>query len=251
MLYEEDDRVKQNELEKNQRLNQYNDIYDKLISDNKDITKQNEAYLDDYLQKNTDLANRTMDYKVDLLNQQQKQAEKSYQNETKQINVDYKKSINPYGYDAEAMASSGLLNSSYAESVNVNKYAKTQQNLASTRANFEKQFQDFENQKSKARLENDSTIAQYSLEVLKQKLDAQLQEFQYNSDLTLNKLTNEQNIDNDYYSRYMDIVNQINYEKQQQESKRQYDEQMKYQKEQDRVSNALKEKYYQLQKRYS
>ena len=100
-------------------------------------------------------------------------------------------------------------------------------------------------------MENDSTIAQYSLEVLKQKLDAQLQEFQYNSDLTLNKLTNEQNIDNDYYSRYMDIVNQINYEKQQQESKRQYDEQMKYQKEQDRVSNALKEKYYQLQKRYS
>lgn len=251
MLYEEDDRVKQNELEKNQRLNQYNDIYDKLISDNKDITKQNEAYLDDYLQKNTDLANRTMDYKVDLLNQQQKQAEKSYQTETKQINADYKKSINPYGYDAEAMASSGLLNSSYAESVNVNKYAKTQQNLASIRANFEKQFQDFENQKSKARLENDSTIAQYSLEVLKQKLDAQLQEFQYNSDLTLNKLTNEQNIDNDYYSRYMDIVNQINYEKQQQESKRQYDEQMKYQKEQDRVSNALKEKYYQLQKRYS
>jgi hypothetical protein len=251
MLYEEDDRVKQNELEKNQRLNQYNDIYDKLISDNKDITKQNEAYLDDYLQKNTDLANRTTDYKVDLLNQQQKQVEKSYQNETKQINADYKKSINPYGYDAEAMASSGLLNSSYAESVNVNKYAKTQQNLASTRANFEKQFQDFENQKSKARLENDSTIAQYSLEVLKQKLDAQLQEFQYNSDLTLNKLSNEQNIDNDYYSRYMDIVNQINYEKQQQESKRQYDEQMKYQKEQDRVSNALKEKYYQLQKRYS
>ncbi len=48
--------------------------------------------------------------KVDLLNQQQKQAEKSYQNETKQINADYKKSINPYGYDAEAMASSGLLN---------------------------------------------------------------------------------------------------------------------------------------------
>ena len=28
-----------------------------------------------------------------LLNQQQKQAEKSYQNETKQINADYKKSI--------------------------------------------------------------------------------------------------------------------------------------------------------------
>lgn len=251
MLYEEDDRVKQNELEKNQRLKQYDDIYDKLINNNKDITKQNEAYLDDYLQKNTDLANRTMDYKIDLLNQQQKQAEKSYQNETKQINANYKKSINPYGHDAEVMASSGLLNSSYAESVIVDKYAKTQQNLASTRASFEKQFQDFENQKSKARLENDSTIAQYSLEVLKQKLDAQLQEFQYNSDLTLSKLTNEQTIDNDYYSRYMDIVNQINYEKQQQESKRQYDEQMKYQKEQDKISNALKEKYYQLQKRYS
>ncbi len=88
------------------------------------------------------------------------------------------------------------------------------------------------------------------MEVLKQKLDAQLQEFQYNSDLTLNKLTNEQNIDNDYYSRYMDIVNQINYETTTR-SKRQYDEQMKYQKEQDRVSNALKENIINYKKRYS
>ena len=250
MLYEEDDRVKQNQLEKNQRLNQYDDIYDNLINENKKITEQNEAYLDDYLQKNTDLANRTTDYKIDLINQQQKQAEKNFQNETRQINAEYKKSVNPYGYNAEAMASNGLLNSSYAESVNVNKYGKTQENLATTRANFEKQFQDFESQKSKARLENDSTLAQYGLEVLKQRLDAQLQEFQYNSDLTLSKLTNKQTIENDYYSRYMDIVNQINYEKEQQESRRQYEEQKKYQKEQDRISNELKEKYYQLQRKY-
>ena len=48
----------------------------------------------------------------------------------------------------------------------------------------------------------------------------------------------------------MDIVNQINYEKEQQESRRQYEEQKKYQKEQDRISNELKEKYYQLQRKY-
>ena len=93
MLYEEDDRVKQNQLEKNQRLNQYDDIYDNLINENKKITEQNEAYLDDYLQKNTDLANRTTDYKIDLINQQQKQAEKKFQNETKQIKQKVKEII--------------------------------------------------------------------------------------------------------------------------------------------------------------
>ena len=44
MLYEEDDRVKQNLVNKNNAINNANSIYDKLIQDNKTITKQNEEY---------------------------------------------------------------------------------------------------------------------------------------------------------------------------------------------------------------
>jgi hypothetical protein len=250
VLYENDDRIKQNEINKTNSINNATNIYDKLIHNNEEITKQNEKYLDQYYNTNVDLANRTTDYNIDLINQQQKQAEKTYQNNMKTINSDYQKSINPYGVDAEVMASNGLNNSGYAEYTNINKFAKTQEKLASTRANNEQAYQEFENKKSQARLENDSTIAQYGLDVLKQRLEAQLKEFQYNSDLTLGKLSTTQQLENDYYSRYMDIVNQINFEKEQEEQKRQFDKNLSYQKSQDKISNALAEKYYQLSKKY-
>ena len=250
MLYEEDDRVKQNLVNKNNAINNSNSIYDKLIQNNQIITKQNEEYLDNYYNTNVDLANKNMNYNIDLINQRQKELENNYQKEARQVNSDYQKSVNKYGVNAEIMASNGMGNTGYYEFSNLDRYTKMQNQLSTARANNEQAFQEFENQKSKARLENDSTIAQFGLDVLKQKLDAQLQEFQYNSDLTLNKLTTNQTLENDYYGRYMDIVNQINYEKEQAEAKRQFNEQLAYQKSQDKISNSLAEKYYQLSKKY-
>lgn len=251
MLYENDDRVKQNEINKNNSINKATEVYDNLMHNNEAITKQNEEYLDQYYDTNVNLANKTTDFNIDLINQQQKQAEKTYQNDMRSINSDYQKSINKYGVEAETMAQNGLNNSGYAEYTKVNKYTQAQEKLASTRANNEKAYQEFENQKSQARLENDSTIAQYGLDVLKQKLEAQLEEFQYNSDILQNKLSTTQSIESDYYSRYMDIVNQANWEKEQEEAKRQYNENLSYQKSQDKIANALAEKYYQLSKKYS
>lgn len=251
MLYENDDRVKQNEINKNNAIANANNVYDNLINQNKDILAKNENYLDQYYDKNVDIANKNTDFEINLLNQQQQQAEKNYQKQARTINSDYQKSANQYGVDAEVIASNGLSSSGYSEYSNINKYAKAQQQLSAIRSQNELAYQEFENQKSKARLENDSTIAQFGFDVLKQRLEAQLKEFQYNSDLTLNKLTTSQDLTNDYYSRYMDIVNQINWEKEQAESKRQFNEELKYQKSQDKISNALAEKYYKLSKKYS
>ena len=250
MLYENDDRVKELNSQKNSAIDGANSVYDRLIEDNKAITEQNERYLDEYYDTNVDLANRQNQLNLDLINQQQEQAQKTYKQNMRDINSTYQKSINPYGVNAEVSASQGMQNTGYIEATNMNKFSATQKQLAQTRSSNEQAYQEFENQKSKARLEHDSTIAQYGLDVLKQKLDAQLKEFQYNSDLTLDRLKTTQDLENDYYSRYLDIVNQLNWEQEQAESKRQFNEELSYRKSQDKVSNDLAEKYYQLSKRY-
>ena len=250
MLYEKDDRVKDINIKKEEAIANASAVYDELMQENKNIRQQNEAYLSDYYNTNIDLANRQTEHNIGLINQQQAQAEKDYQKEAKNINTNYQKTTNRYGVDAEIRAQNGLSNTGYAENQKVNQFVKAQQQLSTIREKNEQAYQEFENQKSKARLENDSTIAQYGLEVMKQRLQYQLEEFQMNSELKLGKLDTINNLDQDYYTRYSDIVNQINWEKEFAENKRQYEEQFKYQKDQDKIRNKREQKYLDMQKKY-
>lgn len=250
MLYETDDRIKQNESQKNNAIANADGIYNQIQSNNSAMLDKNNEYLDTYLGTNNDLADRQTNFNVDLINQQKQEANKTYQKQSREIGMNYQKATNPYGVEAEKMADSGLGNSGYVEKVNLDRYSQTQKQISEARANLVKTSQELDNKISEARLSNDSTKATFALDVMKQKLEAELEQFQYSSELKLNKLETNQGLENDYYTRYTDIVNQINYEKEQEEAKRQYAEQLAYQKSQDKVSNSLAEKYYQMAKKY-
>ena len=82
------------------------------------------------------------------------------------------------------------------------------------------------------------------------KLEAQVEQMQKQSELLIGKLESKQNLNNTYDSLYMQIVDQINAEKDRAESKRQFEQQLAYQKKQDAITNSYAKKELELRKKY-
>ena len=107
---------------------------------------------------------------------------------------------------------------------------------------------EFNNAIEQARLTNNATLAENALTALKQKMDILLDGFNYKDAATQNKLNWQYQVNNDYYNRYKDVESQINYENEQAEAIRQYQEQMAYQREQDALAQQRWERELEYQK---
>ena len=228
----DDERFTQLEQEKQSELNKYNQTYDALIGERNQFTNQQQNLVDQWQQTQEQIANDNLNHQINLYNQQKEQAEKDYQKEAKASYIDYQKETDRYGVSREQMAQNGLSNSGYSESSKVNMYNTYQNRIASARQSKETAMLEFNNAIEQAKLTNNATLAENALTALQQKLNIALEGFNYRDTATQNKLNWEYNINNNYYDRYKDVESQINYENQQAEAIRQYQEQMAFQKEQ-------------------
>lgn len=244
----DDERFTQLEQEKQSELNKYNQTYDALIDERNQFTNQQQDLVNQWQQTQEQIANDNLNHQINLYNQQKEQAEKDYQNEAKASYIDYQKETDRYGVSREQMAQNGLSNSGYSESSKVNMYNTYQNRIASARQSKETAMLEFNNAIEQARLTNNATLAENALTALKQKLDIALEGFNYKDTATQNKLNWEYNINNNYYDRYKDVESQLNYENEQAEAIRQYQEQMAYQREQDALAQQRWEQEMAYQK---
>lgn len=228
----DDERFTNLEVEKQNELNKYNQTYDNLIAERDKFTEQQQNYVDSWVNSQNQIANDNLQHQINLYNQQKEQVEKDYQKEASASYSDYLKEVDKYGVSRENVVANGLSNSGYAESSKVNMYNTYQNRIATARSSLNSALLDFNNAIKEAQLSNNATIAQNALTALQKKLDIALEGFNYKDTATQNKLTWENNINNNYYNRYQDVQEQINYENQQAEAIRQYNEQMVFQKEQ-------------------
>ena len=243
----DDERFTNLEQEKKSELNKYNQTYDNLIAERDKFTEQQQNYVDSWVNSQNQIANDNLQHQIDLYNQQKEQVEKDYQKEASASYSDYLKEVDRYGVSRENVVANGLSNSGYAESSKVNMYNTYQNRIATARSSLNNALLDFNNAIKEAQLSNNAIIAQNALTALQQKLDIALEGFNYKDTATQNKLTWENNINNQYYNRYQDVEDQINYENQQAEAIRQYNEQMAYQKEQDALEQQRWERELALQ----
>ena len=250
-----DERFQQVEDEKQEQLNQYNQTYDNLIAEREDLTNQQQGLVDQWQQTQNENLDKQFQFQQDLINQQKAETEKAYEKEAKSAYTDYQKEIDRYGVSREQQVANGLNNSGYSESSNVSMYNTYQNRLATAKESMDKAYLEFDNAIREAQLTNDVTKAENALTALEQKLNISLEAFNYKDTATQNKLNWQQQINSDYYNRYQNVLNQINYENEQAEAIRQYNEQMKfqqeqleYQKEQDRIAQQQWEKEYALAK---
>ena len=221
-------------------------MYQGLINNNKELYDKQLSTSNEYETTQNKILDKQLENNLNKIEQQKQKAQQNFETESKKAKNDYMGFINPYGYQAEAMASQGLNNSGVSETAKLGGWNTYQNRLSTANKVMQDAFVSYDNDMNDARLNNDVQKAQNALEKLK--LIMQYTESYYNkdSDLKQNQFNTNLSVDNNYYNRYQDVISQINYEKEQEEARRQYDEQFAYQKEQDALAQQNWEKQYQL-----
>ena len=243
-----DDRFKQVENEKQAELDKYNQTYDKLIDERNQFTNQQQDLVNQWENTQKQIANDNLNHQIDLYNQQKDKAEKDYQKEAKASYIDYQKEVDKYGVSRENVVQNGLSNSGYSESSKVDMYNTYQNRIATARESLNNIKLEFDNAIKEAQLQNNATLAENALTALQQKLSIALEGFGYKSEQENNRMNWNYNINNNYYDRYKDVESQINYENQQAEAIRQFNEQLALEKEKQRLEQERWEKELEYQK---
>lgn len=262
----EDERFKNVENEKNQKLTETTNRYDNMINNTDKFYQDQINASKDWANKQTELQQQQTDFAIEKINQQRKQAEKEYKREQKASYVDYTKQVDPFSADAEKIAANGLQNSGYAESSRVSMWNAYQNRYAKARESFQNATINFDNGIKEAQLANSSALAQIAYNALQNQLELSLKGFEYKNQLTLQKEAQLQNINDNYYNRYQNVLAQINTEierqrdidnreaerlerqKQQEESNRQWWEEFNLKKQQYAIENSRAERQIQAAK---
>ena len=244
----EDERLSVINQQKQEALNQSNNIYNGLLTDNENLYNQQQDYASQYEQTQNETLDKQLAFQESQIEKQKDQARQNMEQEQKKAQNDYMSFINPYGVQAESQASSGLLSSGVAETSKLGGYNTYQNRLATANKAMQDAFTEYDSAINEARLNNDVQKAQNALTKLQMQLEYAQTYYSNKSTISQNQLTNNQSIDSDYYGRYMDTVNQINYEKEQEEARRQFEEQLAYQRERDKIADQQWQKEYALSK---
>ena len=228
----DDKRFQNVEKQEKNELKEVNKTYDNMINQSKTYYDNLIKESNNYAKEQKKLQQQQTDFTIEQINQNKDWAEKDYTREQKGAYADWRKQSNEYGAESELMASKGLTNTGYSESSQVSMYNTYQNRVATARDSYNRAVQDYDNQITQARLANSSALAEIAHNALKEKLELSLQGFQYNNTLLDRKLTAQQSTKDRYYSRWQDVLKQINTENALAEQKREFDEQMNYTKNQ-------------------
>ena len=199
--------------------------------------KQNEM-LDNSLQQQQNITNKQTELNVAELERNKQEIDKDTDKTNKALYSEYRKATNPYGSNAENLASQGLGNSGYAETTQTNLYNTYQKNITDTLNNARDLKADFDFQISKARQTGDITLAQNALTIYNQKMQLLTQEY----DMKNNR---EQFL----YQKEQDALSQSNWEKEYNMQQNQWQQSFDYQKQRDAVSDSQWQKEYELSKK--
>lgn len=228
-----DERLTNIEAQKQAQLEKNDALYSGLLSDAQNLYNQQQNYASQYENTQNDILNKQLEYSTNLIEQQKDIARQNARTEQNKARNDYNAFINPYGKQAESLASQGLATSGLSETTKLGGYNTYQNRLASANKVLQDAITQYDNDINQARLNNDVSKAQNALEKLK--LQLQYSESYYNKkgELQQNQFTTGRNIDTDYFNRYQTEYQNIQNEKARQEAIRQWEAEMAYQREKD------------------
>lgn len=236
-----DSRFTDVEAAKKDALAEVDKTYDGMIEQSDSFYNAQVDAAKQWEKTQTDLQNQQTDFAIEQIEQQKEQEEKDYQKEQSGAYVDWQKQSNKYGADAEKEASSGMSGTGYSESVQASVYNAYQQRLTKARESFKTAIQNFNNSITQARLQNSSALAQIAYQSLQQQLELALQGFQYKNQLLLDKADKKLTVENQYYTRWQDVLSQMNTENALAEQIRQYNESLAEEQRQFNYYNKLGE----------
>ena len=261
LQYQNDITKAQNQIEKNNialanQQQAYEENYNNQVNSYDQLLNEQRNFVDEQTRVANENQQARTDYQIGLIDQQKEQAAKDTQKEVRGSYIDYMRETNRYGANRENLASNGMTNQGYTESLMASMYNTYQSRVATAKESLQKANQEYQNQINQALLENNATLAETALNALQQKMQLSLQGFEYKNTLYQKRLEYLQNLDNTYYNRnqalndnittYQNAITSIN------QSQRDYDMKQKQFKEQVRQYNeSLKEQKRQFDKEYA
>lgn len=247
----EDERFQQVNTDKDAALSELEQTYAGMIGES---DKYYQAQIDaskQWADKQSQLQQEQTDFTIEQIEQQKDQAHKDYIKEQSGAYVDWRKQSNEYGTEAEKMASAGLANTGFSESSQVSMYNTYQNRLMTARESYNQAVLNYNNSIKDARLQNNSVLAEIAYNALQQQLELSLQGFQYKNNLIQEQANKKMELDNTYYQRWQDVLNQINHENAFAEEIRQYEQNYQLQTEQLALqAKELDESIRQFEKNY-
>ena len=253
----EDERLSAINQQKQEAINQSNNMYEGLLTDNENLYNQQQDYANQYEQIQNDTLDKQLAFQQQEIEKQKQEAQQIKETEAKKAQNDYMSFINPYGVQAESQASSGLLNSGLSETSKLGGWNTYQNRLAGANKSMLDAFTEYDSAINEARLNNDVQKAQNALNKLQMQLEYAQNYYSNKSTISQNQLSNNQSLDSDYYNRYQTEYQNIQNEKaaaeairqweaEMAEQQRQYNENMAWQREQARIAQEQWEKEYAL-----
>lgn len=228
----DDKRFKTVESDKSAALREHEKLYDGMLSNSDKFYDEQIKASKDWANTQTKLQNEQTDFAIQKIEQQKKEAKTDYLDEQSGAYNDWQKQSDKYGVRAEQIADKGMQNTGYAESSQVSMYNSYQNRVMTARDSYNRAVQDFNNGITEARLQNNSALAEIRFKALQQQLELNLQGFQAKNQLLLDKASQKLQIEDSYYNRYQDVLNQINTENSLAEQIRQFNESMALEREQ-------------------
>ena len=228
----DDERFTKVESDKSAALKEHSELYDGMISGSGKFYDEQIQASKDWADTQTKLQNEQTDFAIEKIEQQKDQAKKDYTKEQSGAYVDWQKQSNEFGAEAEKRAAQGLENTGFSESSKVSMFNTYQNRVMTAREAYSRAVQEFNNGITEARLQNNSALAEIRFNALKQQLELSLQGFLAKNQLLLDKANQKLQIEDSYYNRYQDVLNQINEENSLAEQIRQFNESMALEREQ-------------------
>ena len=227
-----DERFTKVEDEKKEALTDLEQTYGGIID-------QTDKYYDDQIQaskdwadKQTQLQNEKTDFAIEQIEQQKEQAREDYIDDQSASYVDWKEQSNEYGAQAEQRAAQGLSNTGFSESSQVSMWNTYQNRVTTARESYQRAVLNYNNAITEARLQNNAALAEIAYNAFRQQLELSLQGFQYKNTLLLEQYNKQLEVDQMYYTRWQDVLEQMNTESALAEQIRQFNESMALQREQ-------------------
>lgn len=227
-----DSRFQEVETEKQQALNNVNNLYGNMINNSDKYYQDQINAAEQYGQQQSDLIQQQGDLAVEKIEQQKEWAKQDYTKEQKASYVDWQKQSDAYGVNAESRAAAGLSNTGYAESSQVAMYTAYQNRVAVARESFNRAIAEYDIAAKDARLQNSSKLLEIANQTLQIKLELSLQGFQYKNTLLQQQLEQQNQTEDRYYTRWQNVLNQINTENSLAEQQRQFNANLALQQQQ-------------------
>lgn len=234
-----DETLQEYKSTKNNLINEAQTNYNKVSSGAEEKYNELINATKDYGETQAEITQQKTDQTIAEINQNKELAEKDYIKEQKSAYTDYAKQTNAYGTNAEVQASAGLQGSGYSESSRVSMYNTYQNRYATARESYNRAVMNYDNQIAQAQIQNSAQLAEIAFNSLQTQLQLALEGFQYQNDLLNNLLSQKLNIsstyDNLWQSQYNTLLNEA-----------QFNEQMAYQRERDRVADSQWQQQFNL-----